>query len=95
MKTLNEVVDSSAVGSVVFFLHLLDITDDHRQEILSWLTDHDVDIDPLSSDQGDLFLVKFRSFDDARLAQWIDRWENPNGSSLDPRAYRMIQVTVV
>lgn len=95
MKTLNEVVDASDIGSAVFFLQLLEITDQRRQEILQWFADQDIELDALSADTGTLFQAKFDSPNDAKLAEWINRWENADGSSPEPDAYRMIQINVI
>lgn len=94
MKTVQEILQQSAVGHAVFFLQLLAPADDLKQRLLQWFSDHSLTLESVVSDAGEFYHVNLTGQDDNRLLQWMRHWENQDGSSIDPSSYKLIMIEV-
>lgn len=94
MKDLKETLEAAGVGNAVFLLQFLEISKKKKRHIMDWFGQRNIELELVNFPATEIYSAKFSSTDDPVIKAWTEEWENEDGSSQDPVAYRMIQVNV-
>lgn len=94
MKDLKDTIEATGAGNALFLLQFLEISKKKKRHIMDWFTEHDITLELINFPATEIYSAKFNGVDDPVIKAWSQEWENEDGSSQDPEAYRMIQVNV-